>query len=202
MSDEEMPSPPRRSGRPRAAVSYNETEDGNVSIEDDEESNGAQEEEGEEEDDITVEDEQDSRPAVKKRKKQSPATAKKKKRPNASRKTDGNEDNFVCPHCQKKFLSAEGHKYHVDNSVCQSQNAKPRKPGRTRSKTGRGKSKSTRSRGTAEDRTCPSCHRVFSSLGGLSYHLSTYTVQSNGICLCLIHRPWMKRGRFLSHSDK
>jgi uncharacterized Zn-finger protein len=86
---------------------------------------------------------------------------------------------LTCSHCQKKFTVKPGLDYHVNKFVCRP----TLRPGGPVVKGKRKKSASSgggtkaqtylRIRGKLEDRTCPKCKRVFTSILGLSYHLGT-----------------------------
>jgi hypothetical protein len=94
------------------------------------------------------------------------------------------EADLTCPHCQKLFTVKPGLDYHVDNFVCRP-TLRPGGPvvkgkrKKAASSTG-GTSSSTKNqsykriRGKLEDRTCPKCKRVFTSVLGFSYHRGTY----------------------------
>jgi C2H2-type zinc finger len=91
----------------------------------------------------------------------------------------------VCPHCNKQFSTSSRLRYHWEKRVCrkegeasadQSKNrpvsppaaaAKKKKKKKSGSKKRKSKAKF---RGNQEDRTCPRCKRVFTSLLGFQYH--------------------------------
>ena len=60
-----------------------------------------------------------------------------------------------------------GAKYHVEHYVCRPTEQPPKQP--------RGESSSSRrARGAVDDRTCPNCQRIFTSVHGLAYHVGKY----------------------------
>jgi hypothetical protein len=92
------------------------------------------------------------------------------------------EGSWECPHCNKKFGSALGLQYHTDRFVCQP----ALRPGGAVIRKGRRKIIATiagddngtqpskaynKIRGKINDRTCPQCRRVFTSIAGMQYHL-------------------------------
>lgn len=90
----------------------------------------------------------------------------------------------TCVHCGKVIVTVQGLKYHVDNFVCRKESM-PEKlkrspaPSKKRKKSivGRPKVKeSQRFRGSMEDRTCPKCKKVFTSVLGKNYHVK------HGVC--------------------
>jgi len=161
---------------------------------DDEDSNEVEEvrvkeeaaEDGNKEDLEEEEEEEDRKPAAKKKRgrprgsSSAKTSPKKKKRAadGSSPKTSKNEqeETTTCPKCNKKFTSKLGAAYHIDNFVCQPDKAehKPKKIRKKRSKTGEG-GKYKKFRGAEKDRTCPTCHRVFTSVNGLNYHMGACT---------------------------
>jgi hypothetical protein len=88
-----------------------------------------------------------------------------------------NTKTLKCPHCPKTFGTDGGLRYHVANFVCQP-DSRPGGPvvrgrrGKSASggMDGSSKRKFRRIRGAAKDRTCPDCHRVFTSVLGMTYH--------------------------------
>lgn len=99
--------------------------------------------------------------------------SKAKPSPKRSRTTtqEADTDN-ACPHCHKVFQSRLGLKYHVKNKVCQRDESV--QPVRRRGKAKANVSGKKRTRGKLEDRTCPNCKFVFTSVLGLQYHLSKF----------------------------
>jgi len=87
-----------------------------------------------------------------------------------SRRREAEEDR-TCPHCLKVISTKLGLQYHIDNFVCKKKQATS---SNASSKRKRGKGIATGSkkeRGKAEDRTCPMCSRVFTSVLGCRYHV-------------------------------
>jgi hypothetical protein len=92
------------------------------------------------------------------------------------------EADLTCAHCQKVFTVKPGLDYHVENFVCRP-TLRPGGPvvkgkrKKAASSGGGGSTKCPKSfnriRGKLEDRTCPKCKRVFTSVLGLSYHVGT-----------------------------
>lgn len=82
----------------------------------------------------------------------------------------------TCPHCHKEFTSAGGLNYHTKSFVCRP-NLRPGGPvkkGRQKVTGSRKKkSKYPLIRGPVQKRKCPKCERVFTSVGGLEYHLES-----------------------------
>ena len=105
---------------------------------------------------------------------------KKRKRTKAAPALDGQ---WNCPKCGKKFGSSLGLQYHVDHFVCQPllRPGGPVVKGRRKVTAGgsgdHGASSSSKNykkvRGKIDNRTCPQCHRVFTSVNGLQYHRGT-----------------------------
>jgi hypothetical protein len=89
-----------------------------------------------------------------------------------SKANDDDESNLSCPHCHKKFKVVQGLDYHVKNNVCLSGRKKGRPKATNKYNTAGTKSKYRKIRGKLENRTCPNCKRVFTSVYGLSYHKS------------------------------
>jgi hypothetical protein len=90
---------------------------------------------------------------------------------------------LTCSHCQKVFTVKPGLDYHVDNFVCRP-TLRPGGPvvrGKRKKATSSagGGSSSTKYqsykkiRGKLEDRTCPKCKRIFTSVLGFTYHRGT-----------------------------
>jgi rubrerythrin len=103
----------------------------------------------------------------------------KRRRTKALATSDGSWD---CPHCNKKFGSSLGLQYHVDMFVCQP----TLRPGGTIIRKGRRKIVAAEDdegtlpakaykkiRGKINDRTCPHCRRIFTSVAGMQYHRGT-----------------------------
>ncbi|CAB9524669.1 expressed unknown protein [Seminavis robusta] len=89
-------------------------------------------------------------------------------------KEDAGGDNLKCRHCQKKFANRRGLSYHLDKKVCQTDSSekKPKAKSKKRPSSANTASakKSKRFRGQKDDRTCPKCKRVFTSVLGKDYH--------------------------------
>lgn len=108
------------------------------------------------------------------------AKSSRRRAPNPKR-----DKQAICPHCHKEFSSAEGLNYHLARWVCRKADCPdPAIVEQGNRKRGRGKAYSTsggsakkkweKFRGPEEERICPRCKRVFTSILGLQYHLSKY----------------------------
>jgi hypothetical protein len=99
--------------------------------------------------------------------------------------SNDNDGQPVCPNCQKKFGSSLGLQYHIDQFVCQP----ALRPGGPIKRLGRRKIERLdddglkvtlptktykKIRGNINDRTCPQCQRVFTSVAGMQYHQGTF----------------------------
>ena len=92
---------------------------------------------------------------------------------------DGEEkkQTFNCLHCEKPFTTPNGLQYHIDNYVCRNEDGTPkpyeRKKGRgkARARSSTQKKDGSKFRGTKEERTCPHCNRMFTSISGMEYHV-------------------------------
>lgn len=94
------------------------------------------------------------------------------------------EGNPFCPHCMIAFATIEEAQDHVQQSVCrplaiEAKEKAPKSPKRTTSSRKRKRAKGStsakkKSRGAEEDRTCPTCNRIFTSVPGLQYHVSKF----------------------------
>jgi hypothetical protein len=98
--------------------------------------------------------------------------------------SNNNDGTLVCPNCLKNFVSSLGLQYHMEQFVCQ-----PKlRPGGPIKRLGRRKIKRSdndefdgtlptktykKIRGNINDRTCPQCKRVFTSVAGMQYHHGT-----------------------------
>ena len=92
------------------------------------------------------------------------------------------QQTYKCPHCEKCFKSKMGLDYHVEHWVCRIDECPDpkivaqakKKRGKTKTKTDNEVSKSTgkkaKFRGALNDRICPHCKRVFTSILGMKYH--------------------------------
>ena len=102
------------------------------------------------------------------------------------------KEDHKCPHCFKVIGSSFGLKYHIDKFVCRKDQAPSGEEKQTKTgeevkhnigeerkrKTGEGRKRKAAKQGPkkrahvkVEDRTCPNCHRVFTSLLGFTYHV-------------------------------
>ena len=98
---------------------------------------------------------------------------RKRRRRRETRDKDTTGDT-ECPHCHKKLSSALGYQYHVDQFVCRPTlrpGGPPQSRGRRRKSVSEQQQHYPRIRGkNVEDRTCPLCQRVFTSVTGMQYH--------------------------------
>eukprot|EP00934_Nitzschia_sp_Nitz4_P004104 Nitzschia sp. Nitz4//scaffold390_size11914//842//8150//NITZ4_009014-RA/size11914-snap-gene-0.14-mRNA-1//-1//CDS//3329550186//4094//frame0 len=105
---------------------------------------------------------------------------RRKKRRSSSTPGRGDPKDRTCPHCKKVLVSKGGLAYHLKHLVCQtdkrSEDGTPKRPRGRRSPSSSPKD-SPRFRGTPEDRTCPVCNRLFTSILGRKYHVE------HGVCL-------------------
>jgi hypothetical protein len=127
-------------------------------------------EEASEADDSDADDDEDSIP--------SPPVKRKR----SSLAKNLSEADLTCPHCQKIFTVKPGLDYHVDNFVCRptlrpgGPVVKGKRKKAVSSTAGGGSAKDQsykRIRGKLEDRTCPKCKRIFTSILGFTYHRGT-----------------------------
>ena len=94
-------------------------------------------------------------------------------------------EQFICPHCKKRFASSMGLNYHVDKFVCrksekiQSDQDDDDIDGEKPSK--QGKKRYRKIRGLLKDRTCPTCGRVFTSGYGKKYHVKQGVCQKRDV---------------------
>lgn len=111
----------------------------------------------------------------------------------ASKKRQKNNETFDCPHCCKVFKSIRALEYHQHNFVCRPQERPdgPVQKGRRKlDDNSEKRSKFKKFRGAEEDRTCPDCGAIFTSVHGFLYHKSKCSRDSQQFKLmaCLTRR--------------
>jgi hypothetical protein len=103
---------------------------------------------------------------------------KKRRRKKSSDGDNNDNSQWECQHCHKRFTSAPGLQYHLDQYVCRP-TLRPGGPiirGRRKKRpndeleVNASAKVYQRIRGSIHDRTCPQCHRVFTSVAGMQYH--------------------------------
>jgi hypothetical protein len=101
---------------------------------------------------------------------------------------------FPCDHCGREFTAKNGLTYHLQNFVCRPEFRPdgPKQKGKRKVVDGAVESKYKRFRGAVDDRTCPTCHRVFTSAIGCNYH--------TGAFFSLLYRFGCENARTYTHT--
>jgi hypothetical protein len=84
----------------------------------------------------------------------------------------------ACPHCKKNFSTPSRLRYHLEKLVCRKaeKSASVELEAVPVKKRGKGRPKQA-FRGNQDDRTCPRCKRVFTSVLGCQYHCGKSTME-------------------------
>jgi len=132
------------------------------------------------EEDDDKEDDKDSDNETAKWKRPNSKTRKRRRRRRTANDGDNDDDDELkCPHCDRTFTVLQGLNYHVKQFVCRP-DLRPGGPvpkGRRKKQESSGKS-FKRVRGSLQDRTCPNCQRVFTSVLGRDYHVEKKVCQT------------------------
>jgi hypothetical protein len=100
---------------------------------------------------------------------ESSAADHRRKRKHAKKSVDPGD--LQCPHCKKQLKNPNGLQYHLDNFVCRPDLRSPMQGQKGKRKSEKTDSGYRKIRGELEDRTCPLCKRVFTSILGRNYHV-------------------------------
>lgn len=95
------------------------------------------------------------------------------------------KESLACPDCGKVFRVVNGLQYHVKNKVCHNKKTRRRKHTTEEGSDGGDEivvppKKQKRNRGTEDERTCPHCKRVFTSILGKDYHVGENSFSDKG----------------------